>query len=77
MLDDVERSLISIKHRLQHHGNSSLFILASCVAAWMLRYGMANEEIFQSLSVESASDLSANRKRMGKAAIENARTGTH
>ena len=41
----------------------------------MLRYGMANEESFQSLSEESASDLSANRKRTGKAAIENARTG--
>ena len=41
----------------------------------MLRYGMANEKSFQSLSDERASDLSANRKRKGKAAIENARTG--
>ena len=41
----------------------------------MLRYGMANEKSFQSLSAENARDLSANRKRKGKAAIENARTG--
>ena len=33
----------------------------------MLRYGMANEESFQSLSEERASDLSANRKRKCKA----------
>ena len=40
----------------------------------MLRYGMANEESFQSLSEESTIDLSANRKRKGKAAVENPRT---
>ena len=36
---------------------------------------MVNEKSFQSLSEERASDLSANRKRKGKAAIENERTG--
>ena len=36
---------------------------------------MANEESFQPISEESASDLSASRKRKGKAAIENAKTG--
>ena len=41
----------------------------------MLRYGMANDKSFQSLSEERASDLSANKKRKGEAAIENARTG--
>ena len=40
----------------------------------MLRYSMANEESFQSLSEESTIDLSANRKRKGKAAVENPRT---
>ena len=40
----------------------------------MLRYGMANEESFQSLSEESTSNLSANRKRKSKAAVENPRT---
>ena len=40
----------------------------------MLRYGMANKESFQSPSEESASDLSADRKRKGKAAVENPRT---
>ena len=39
----------------------------------MLRYGMGNEESFQSLSEESTSDLSANRKE-GKSAVENPRT---
>ena len=43
-------------------------------SAWMLRYGMANEESFQSLSEESTSDLFANRKIKGKAAVENPRT---
>jgi len=36
---------------------------------------MANEESFQLLYEENTSDLSANRKRKGKVAIENARTG--
>ena len=36
----------------------------------MLRFGMANEESFESLSDESISDLSANGKRKGKAAVE-------
>ena len=40
----------------------------------MLRNGMANEESFQSLFEESTSDLSVNRKRKGKAAVENPRT---
>ena len=40
----------------------------------MLRYGMANEESFQSLSEESTSDLSASRKRKGIAAVENPKT---
>ena len=38
-----------------------------------VRYGMANEKSFQSLSEERASDFSANKKRKGKA--RNARTG--
>ena len=52
------------------------FTVYSCFvrSAWMLRYGMANEESFQSLSEESTIDLSANRKRKGKAAVENPRT---
>ena len=43
-------------------------------SAWMLTYDMANEESFQSLSEESTSDPSANRKRKSKAAVENPRT---
>ena len=41
-------------------------------SAWMLRYGVVDEESFQSLSEESARDLSANRKKKlkGKAAID-------
>ena len=50
-----------------------MFNIVEC--AWMLRYSMANEGGFQLLPEESASDLSANRKRKGKAAIESARTG--
>ena len=99
MLDDVEQSLISIKHRFQHHPTFLLslsvnknvaFVWPTCSthaclvswpcgyllpwqwcvvytcfmrSAWMLTYRMANEESFQSLSEESASDLSTNRKR--------------
>ena len=43
-------------------------------SALMLRYGLANEESFQSLSEESTGDLSANGKRKGRAAVENQRT---
>ena len=50
-----------------------MFNIVEC--AWMLRYSMANEGGFQLLPEESASDLFANRKRKGKAAIESARTG--
>ena len=39
----------------------------------MLRYRMANEESFQSLSEESTSDVSEDRKK-DKAAVENPRT---
>jgi len=35
---------------------------------------MANEESFQSLTVERTGDLSANGKRKGRAAVENQRT---
>ena len=40
----------------------------------MLRYGMANEESFQSLSEESTSNLSANRKKKGQSSRWNPRT---
>lgn len=36
---------------------------------------MANEESFHSLGEDSTSDLSANRKRKSKAAVENVRSG--
>ena len=112
MLDDVERSLISIKHCLQHHPTFLLFLSANKYVAfvwppcsklltthmpakltlWVFvsmamihclitcfvwstwRYGMVNEESFQSLSKKSTSDLSANRKKRSKAAVENLRT---
>ena len=35
-------------------------------SAWMLRYVMANEESFQSLSEESTSDLCTNRIKKGQ-----------
>ena len=41
----------------------------------MLRYHMANEGSFQSLGEDSTSDLSANRTRKSKAAVEKVRTG--
>ena len=107
MLHDVERSLISIKHHLQHHptfllceqkcsiclapmlntrmpGKMTLRVFVSmamihclyllCAFRVDVKYGMANEESFQSLSEESTNDISANRKRKCKAIVENPRT---
>ena len=44
------------------------FTVKTCFvrSAWMLKYGMANEESFKSLSEESTKDLSANRKKKGQ-----------
>ena len=98
MLDDVERSLISIKHCLQHHPTFRLFLsvnknvalvwppcstlLNACMpakhlfpwqwftvyacfvrSAWMLRYGMVNEESFQSLRRNNKRSLRKLKKK--------------
>ena len=53
----------------------TVYSLASALPRGCLRYGMATEESFQLLGEDSTSDLSANRKRKSKAAVENTRTG--
>ena len=97
MMLDVERSLISIKHRLQHHPTFVLFLSVNKNVAFIwppcstllntrmsakltLRVSVSMAKIhclyllcvlphalesFQSLPEDSASDLSANRKRKG------------